>query len=294
MGPTQHVGPNFETRWRTTETIRRLGPYVAGGVAFVVETNVDDVASGAEDWLRDLRSDEESTTPVVLEVRRQGPSWLSHPWGLWRNGEPCETTVTDEYVQPYLLWEITRLVFEAPTERLHLHGAAVELDGRAIVLAGRSHAGKSTLAGWLTHQGWGFLTDEVAIVNPDGPLVEPFPRPIGVRHGGPLAEITPDAVYRHGEALVPASSLGRLGGPTPLEAIVFPTYQPGSSGDLQPVSPAKALAELATYYPGLPHAGREGFRRLATLVEATPTHHLAFDDLDTAERLLRDLLVVGP
>ena len=79
--------------------------------------------------------------------------------------------MADHYILPYLLWEISRLMFERTGERVHIHGAALVRDERAVVLAGRSHAGKSTLAAWLTFRGWGFLTDEAALVDPDALVV---------------------------------------------------------------------------------------------------------------------------
>ena len=142
----------------------RVGPFIAAGRPFVLEGNVAEVLDRLADRLRDLRAATAEATPTVFLIARRGPSWLSHPWGLWRDGEPCETTVTDSYLMPYVLWEVTRLVLESAHPLIPIHAAAVDRDGRAIVLAGQSHTGKSTFAGWLTAHGWGFLTDEVALL----------------------------------------------------------------------------------------------------------------------------------
>jgi len=269
------------------------GSYEAGGVPFTVETNRADFAALVSETFRDLHTTSGGSTPVVFEVLHSETAPSSSPWGVWRDGEPLETTVADFYVLAYLLWEVTRLVFERTGDRVHLHGAALVRDGRAVVLAGRSEAGKSTLAGWLTYRGWGFLTDEAALVDPDTLTVAPFWRPIGVRRPGPL-----DAVLGFGhpeesgeaECLVPASTIGELATAAPLAALAFPALAPGRPASLSPLSPAAALVELTQHFPGLVVGGRTGFRLLARLVRSVPAHTLHFHDLDDAEQVLRTLV----
>ena len=268
------------------------GSYEAGGIGFTVVTNRTDLAARFEEIFRDLRAPEEHASPVVFEVLHQGDPGATHPWAVWRDGEPLEMTVADHYILAYLLWEVSRLMFERTGERVHIHGAALVHDGRAVVLAGRSRAGKSTLAGWLTYRGWGFLTDEAALVDPDALVVAPFWRPIGVRRPGPLDRILGNDVPDHDEVLVPASSIGALAPATPLVAIVFPELSVGEPPSLVPLSPATALMELTRHFPGLIAGGRAGFRRLARLVREVPGSMLRFHDLDDAERLLRG--VVAP
>ena len=259
---------------------------------FVVETNSDDLARTVETRFRDLAApaDSQSDGVTVYSVIRHDVA-ASHPWGVWRDGEPCETTITEGYVVPYVLWELTRLLLESTPPGVPIHAAAATRSGRALVLAGRTHAGKSTLAAWLTHRGWGFLTDEVAVVDLDDgrPRVQPFWRPIGVRHGGPLdplVERTPEQT----ESLVPASSIGPLGVEAPLAAFVMPHYSPGDAGDLTPLSPAATLTELTRHLPTLRREGRAFFRSLVPVVESVPAYSLRVDDLDEAEARLAALM----
>lgn len=268
------------------------GTFEAGGIAFTVETNRPGLAVLVGDVFRDLRVSAAGPSPVVFEVLHRGTPPPSNPWGVWRDAEPREMAVADSYVLAYLLWEISRLMFERVGDRVHLHGAALVRNGRAVVLAGRSGAGKSTLAGWLTHRGWGFLTDEAALVDPDTLVVWPFWRPIGVRRPGPLDSIVGDQASEgpgDAEMLVPASTIGALAPPAPLAGLAFPTLAPEEPATLSPLSPAAALVELTQHFPGLIAGGRVGFRRLARLVEAVPAYTLRFHDLDDAERTLHTL-----
>jgi len=274
----------------------RCGPFVAGGHAFVIDTNDAELGRLAADRLRDLRMSVAEGPPTVFLVLRRGPQWLSHPWGLWRDGEPCETELANDYVLAYILWEITRLVLEGTGPNVPIHAGAVVLDGRAIVLAGQSHAGKSTLTAWLTWRGWGFLTDEVAILDVESTfgqaVVRPFWRPVGVRRGGPLDAVVtfPSA---DPEVLIPATELGRLAEPAPLAAFVMPSYTPGDAGGLEPMTAAATLRTLAAHLPTLLDGGRRVFRALSSLLETVPAYSLRVDDLDTAEAQLRQLLEPG-
>src|SRR5439155_2586390 len=205
------------------------GSFEAGEITFTVGTNRPGLAALVADVFRDLRVTDGGPSPVVFEVLHRGTPPPANPWGVWRDGEPRAMTVADSYVLVYLLWEISRLLFERTGDRVHLHGAALVHNGHAVVLAGRSHAGKSTLAGWLTHRGWGFLTDEAALVHPDTLIVSPFWRPINVRRPGPLDSIVGDAQAEGGgdaEVLVPASTIGVLAPAAPLTGIAFPSFTP--------------------------------------------------------------------
>jgi hypothetical protein len=75
---------------------------------------------------------------------------------------------------------------------LPLHASAVEVDGRCIAFAGRSRAGKSTLAAFFGKRGYRILCDYLCILNVDGsrpPLAWP---------GAPRIKLWRDAVMEMG------------------------------------------------------------------------------------------------
>jgi hypothetical protein len=69
-----------------------------------------------------------------------------------------------------------------------LHAGAVEIDGYAVVFPGRSRYGKSMLVASLVEQGCGYLSDEYAVISPDG-SVFPLSKPIRLRVGDGAAGI---------------------------------------------------------------------------------------------------------
>lgn len=276
----------------------RIGPFWAAYRRFVIESDEQELLAELDQRLCDLRNKptagpfDLATVPVVFRIERTGPNWMSHPWAVWRDGEPCELTLTDDYIVPYVVWEVTRIVLESATfPVVPMHAAALVRNGHAIALIGPSHSGKSTLAGWLAKSGWGFLTDEVSLLDtaPDQPVVHPFWRPIGVRRPGPLDEVI-DEPGVETEVLVPASQLGPLAEPAPLVALVCPTYTPGAEVSLEPLSPAAALTLIADQLPSLGRDGPDVFHALAVIVDSVPAFSMAFDDLDTATARLEELI----
>lgn len=85
---------------------------------------------------------------------------------------------------------IQHYVSEFATPWLFVHAGVVEWRGRAIVIPGRSLSGKSTLTKALVDAGATYLSDEYAVIGPDG-LVRPYPRRLSLRDGpfGPAGRL---------------------------------------------------------------------------------------------------------
>jgi len=104
--------PRRGAEWNTTT---RSGPFLAAEDAFFVETNLEKFSHRVDEHLRDLRVSSDDggerrrrSAGSCAPARRGSPTHGS----CGREGEPCETQPTDDYVLPYRLWEITRLVLE--------------------------------------------------------------------------------------------------------------------------------------------------------------------------------------
>jgi hypothetical protein len=65
-----------------------------------------------------------------------------------------------------------------------VHAGAVVLKGRALVIPGSSHAGKSSLVAELLRRGAAHLSDEYALVDGEG-RIHAYPRPLLLRDGRP-------------------------------------------------------------------------------------------------------------
>lgn len=118
--------------------------------------------------------------------------------------------------------------------RVFVHAGVVGWRGRAIVLPGRTHAGKSSLVAALVRAGATYFSDEYAVLDQDG-WVHPYPKALSLR-------------ARAGERGVPVD-VATLGGrasdePLRLGLVVSTTYREGARWRPRPETPARAMLSL--------------------------------------------------
>jgi hypothetical protein len=106
---------------------------------------------------------------------------------------------------------------EFARKHVFLHAGVVGWKGRALVLPGRSHAGKSSLVAELVKAGAEYYSDEYAVVDREG-NIHPYPRRLALRR--------PDGRLPH--RLRP-EDLGGQCGTRPLRdgMVVLSRYRPG-------------------------------------------------------------------
>jgi HprK-related kinase A len=182
---------------------------------------------------------------------------------------------------------------------LLLHAAAVERDGRALLMTGVSGAGKSTLAALLMARGWRLMGDEFALVDPASGLVHGFPRLVSLKNQaigvveralpggrfGPLQPDTPKGDIRH---LKPdAASIDAMDVPARPVAILFPSF--GHAPDLRVVPPAETFIRLTQASTNYVAMGEQGFDALTRLVTTVPAHAIDYPDTETAIEMVERL-----
>jgi hypothetical protein len=93
----------------------------------------------------------------------------------------------------------------AARTRLFVHAGVVGWNGGAIVLPGRTHAGKSSLVAALVRAGATYYSDEYAVLDDDG-FVHPFARALGMRDKtGRTNRVDPRTIGRVGDAPLPVT-----------------------------------------------------------------------------------------
>jgi hypothetical protein len=152
------------------------------------------------------------------EIELEGPAQDLSPW---IRRDIVETL--ERRLHLYLASQTREVVF--------VHAGVVGWRGQAIVIPGHSYTGKSTLVQALVQAGASYLSDEYAIVDPQG-LVHPFPRPISLREPEPRRISAQELGWEPGLASVPAG------------AVIVTGYQKGGLWSPQPISPGQAVMEL--------------------------------------------------
>lgn len=125
-------------------------------------------------------------------------------------------------------------VAEHARNRVFIHAGVVGWQGRAIVLPGRSFAGKTTMVAELLHAGATYYSDEYAVLDGRG-YVHPYARPLALR----------DADGHHLRRQ-PAEEMGAASGtePLPVGLVAVTQYLPGARWAPRALSPGKAVMEL--------------------------------------------------
>ncbi|MBI2470541.1 MAG: hypothetical protein HYV59_04785 [Planctomycetes bacterium] len=187
---------------------------------------------------------------------------------------------------------------------LFLHSAAVAKDNKAVLLAGPSESGKSTLSLGLLNYGYQYLTDEVVVINLANMKALPFQRPIYIYGWLPTVstEVRKDFQFcrfkeRYGstiqpwqyavpqrEAILPKDSGFEIAW------ILFPGYNETQKDSyLKPISKAEAVFNLMQNGWNMLHFQDRGLKICSELVKRADCYQLVMGDLKEACELIEGL-----
>jgi hypothetical protein len=198
----------------------------------------------------------------------------------WFRIAPFDRTIevpvdTDALRRETHLWGVPLMVTFTRQGDLSLHAAAVERNGRAVIVAAPGRHGKTTLALALHEAGGRLLTEDIARVQMQPhPSVLPGPAMLrmrsdpGVPDGMRLAEMGARAVFeidpeRRGD-----------GGPVPLAAIVLLHVGEGPELRLERADNAAAIRDMWALAFRIPETvdRTRTFQQLADLTTAVPVY----------------------
>ena len=112
--------------------------------------------------------------------------------------------------------------------RIFIHAGVVAHEGRAIVIPGRSFAGKTSLVLALVRAGALYYSDEFAVLDEEG-LVHPYAKPVSVRDQDQVQSDHAIELY------------GGISGDEalPVGAVAFTEYRPGAEWQPTELSPGR-------------------------------------------------------
>jgi hypothetical protein len=140
-------------------------------------------------------------------------------------------------------------------ELLFVHAGVVGWRGRAILLPGRTHAGKSTLVAALVRAGATYYSDEYALIDGDG-RVRPYPRALSLRRARGAVRVRPETLGRVGRA------------PLPVGVVVLCRF--GAQTRLTTLSPGRAVLALLKQTVAARAQAAKAMARLARIATTAP------------------------
>lgn len=160
-----------------------------------------------------------------------------------------------------------------------VHAGAVAHQGRALLLPGRSFAGKSTLVAALVESGATYYSDEFAVLDAAG-RVHPYPHTLTIRE------------ENGAERTQPAAGLGGTVGnePVPVGLLSITAYERGARWDPVPRSVAQGILALLDHAVPLEERPEETLETLhATLRESRVLEGARGEAEEAATALLQAL-----
>jgi hypothetical protein len=170
-------------------------------------------------------------------------------------------------------------VAEFAKSRVFIHAGVVGWKGKAVLIPGRSLAGKSTLVAALLRAGATYYSDEFALVDRLG-RVHPYPRPIHLRNGdGSNHGIRPDDLpARQGKK------------PLPVGLVLVTRHRKGAAWRPRPVSGGEGMLAILT---NTVSARRDPGRALRTLTAMVAGARMLKGPRGEAEATVARLLRAG-
>ena len=195
---------------------------------------------------------------------------------------------------PLVEWGLNYAIAGLAHQYLIVHAAAIEKNGRVVVLPGAPGSGKSTLTAGLVHRGWRLLSDELALIRRDDSHVVPLARPVNLKNASIdlLKAFAPQAVFSDAVAdtakgtvalmRAPDNSLARVDEVAPVGWVVFPRWRAGDVARFTPFSKAAGLIEIGHHAMNYSLHGAQGFSLLSEILEKSGCYRFAYGDLNEA------------
>jgi HprK-related kinase A len=198
-------------------------------------------------------------------------------------------------------WGLNWVIASCAHQYLGIHSAALERDGRALIIPGPPGSGKSTLGAALAHRGWRLLSDELALIEPETGALIGLDRPISLKNDSIdlIRRFAPEAVM---SAPVPGTSKGTIalakapaprgaGTPAAVRAawIVFLNFEPKARPSLAPRPKAECFIELAANTVNYGVLGERGFDALGEIVDRSRCFEFTYGELADGVRILNEL-----
>jgi hypothetical protein len=242
---------------------------------------------------RDLREERIPPTPGLppsYALVDLGPeSTDQFRYQLHYHGQRIAASEEPEYPLSHLLWHTNLETGRQTGSFLIVHAGGVRSEaGYGILFPAQPGAGKSTLVTALVREGFGYLSDELGVIDPVTGFLYPYPRAITLKNSlifdryQDLAPsrppLTPSQWHLRPDDIRPAA----VAGPCPPRLVVYPEYRQGAATELTRLSPGAGALALAQNAVNLPLYGARALKIFAKLAADAEFYRLISGDLEEA------------
>ena len=260
--------------------------------------------------LRTTSSDiHQALLPILAHLAEHHEGGWEHCLSIWQTADGHTHIAVDEQLSDSLqhedavisriLYELVELCYRRDENLAVLHASAVAIDTGALILAGAGGSGKTTLAASLQSRGFTYLSDDVSPVTTKSHRVRPVAMSQAIKAGSwPVLEtLRPELHAQHSyqrfshsvRFLPPITGCpGDWNRSWPIKGLLFPLYQPHSSGVCRALNPLESLQKLLqsnSIYS-------DNVADLLRLLEQTPAFELHYADLEQAHTGIQKIITM--
>jgi hypothetical protein len=224
------------------------------------------------------------------------------------DGDAPVSELTRGDLPTFVMEAVVRGLVKDLTTAVALHAGAVAHNGKAVLVAGPTGVGKSSLVAWLIGNGFDYLTDEIGLLFAETMQVLGLPRALVLKPGA-AAKVLALPAYQTARSvaggehvmlrpeMVPAGQSAAH----PCALIVFPRFEAGSSLGIESLTPAQAALRLVGTNLNARNLADGGFRAITAFARQVPAltaRYGEFEQLqgtvDVLARFLIDGKLKGP
>ncbi len=278
---------------------RKEVSFRAGGFRFVVRTESRKFREDFERLLLSLEPEEKEESVVEFEMKQSFARGKGQQWVLKHQGKDLIKRKQPSSVILGLEAIFRRHICLKQGGELVLHSGAVVGEKGAVLLAGHSGVGKSTLAARCVQEGFGYLSEELGILDPVTGTVSAYPKFFTLSRDSVRILFGETGLKRLEQEVPFITSDGRLdispdfiraGSLCPqarLRAVVFPWRT--SRNDVTRLPKGEGLRRISQHVLSDGPLMKGELEALIDLLQEIPCYQLSFSDLDFALKSLSEV-----
>ena len=223
---------------------------------------------------------------------------------VYRDGQCLQANVRLFCIGPIVKSALWQSAVNAHDFLFNFHAGVVGHQGSCILLPGAAGSGKSSLTAALTHSGFEYFSDEVALIEPHTFKVPRVPLALCVKSTGwdAIAEYYPRILHlpTHRRAdgklvrylrAIAVDAAHRLRS-APVRHIIFPRYEKDKVTEIRAIPRGEALERLTSECVAVRRRlTRDDAERLARWMAGIDCYALSFSSLGAAVGLVRQVVV---